>query len=87
MGAEEKISVTLSDEVAETVREAVGNGEYGSPEAAVAAALELWQRQRERDIARLRAMVEEGLASGPYEPWEGAEALKKLFRVRAGRGG
>lgn len=87
MGAEEKISITLSDQGAEIVRDAVVSGDFSSPEAAVAAALELWQRQRERDVARLRALVEDGLASGRFEPWEGAEALKKHFRERmAGRG-
>jgi antitoxin ParD1/3/4 len=82
MGAEERISVTLTEEDAEIVREALISGDFASPEAAVTAALRLWQEQRERDIARLRALVEEGLASGPCEPWEGAEALKKRFRER-----
>jgi antitoxin ParD1/3/4 len=81
MGAEKPISVTLSEDNASLVRDALETGDFASPEQVIAEAMALWKRQRDMQIAKLREMVEEGIASG-FEPWEGAEALKKKFRER-----
>lgn len=88
MGAEEKISVTLSEALSASVRKAVDSGPFASPDAVAAAALTYWQDQRERELGKLRDMIAEGLASGPSEPWERAETIKVMSLARRdARGG
>jgi antitoxin ParD1/3/4 len=67
----EKVSVALTAELAEEVREAVRRGEYASSSEVVREALRDWSFKREgraAAIARFRQLCEEGLASG--EPQE-----------------
>ena len=87
MGKPEKISVQLGEEFTESVQKAIESGDFPSADAVVAQAMRLWNRQREQDLAKLRAMIDEGL-KGPFEPWEGAEALIAEAKARrAARGG
>jgi putative addiction module CopG family antidote len=81
MGAEEKISISLDEELAEVIRQAIRCGDYTSADEVVAQAMEFWREQRKRDIARLRELVEEGL-KGPFEPWEGVEAILAKAKAR-----
>ncbi len=86
MSKVEKISIALTDEMLASVKDAVASGDYASSSEVVRHALRDWKKQREREISHLRDMVEEGLR-GPFEPWEGAEALSMEFRsLRAKRG-
>jgi antitoxin ParD1/3/4 len=85
MSKVEKISIALTDEMLASVKDAVASGDYASSSEVVRHALRDWKKQRERDMSHLRELVEEGLR-GPFEPWEGAEALKEEFRqFRASR--
>jgi antitoxin ParD1/3/4 len=52
----EKISITVSPEMLQTIRESVAAGEYGSTSEAVREAVRLWQRQRLEDSERLAAI-------------------------------
>ena len=87
MGKVEKISIALTDEMLASVKGAVASGDYASSSEVIRHALRDWKRQREREIAHLHELLEEGL-NGPFEPWEGAEALQHEFReLRTQRGG
>ena len=82
----EKISIALTAEMAEMVREAVGSGDYATASEVVREALRDWKRkrsEREREIEELRRLLAEAEAS-PVRPWEGAEAIKAAARKRAG---
>lgn len=68
MSAMAKMSVALSREMAETVRQAVESGEYASDSEVIREALREWKlrrqlRQRERE--ELQRMWAEGLAAVP----------------------
>jgi len=79
MSKVEKISIALTDEMLASVRQAVASGDYASTSEVVRDALRDWRMRREREIAHLRELIEEGL-KGPFEPWEGADALLREFR-------
>jgi antitoxin ParD1/3/4 len=49
----EKISITISPEMLQFIRERVAAGEYGSTSEAVRDAVRLWQRKRIEDAERL----------------------------------
>jgi antitoxin ParD1/3/4 len=86
MSKVEKISIALTDEMLASVKAAVASGDYASSSEVIRHALRDWKGQRERETAHLHALVAEGL-KGPFELWEGAEALKQEFReLRAKRG-
>ena len=52
----EKISITVSPEMLQVIRESVAAGEYGSTSEAVRDAVRLWQRQRFEDAERLNVI-------------------------------
>lgn len=67
----EKVSVSMTPQHAEMLREAVRSGAYASSSEVVREAMRDWSAkwlQRRGDIARLQAMWAEGKASG--EPTE-----------------
>lgn len=67
MSKVEKVSVALTPELLETVREAVASGDYASSSEVVREALRDWLEKRERRSAaidRLRTAWDEGIASG-----------------------
>ena len=81
MATIEKISVALTAEMAALVREAVASGEYASTSEVVRDALRDWKLNRvlrDLQIAELRRLWEEGLASGPSR--DGEEAFAELKR-------
>ena len=59
----EKVSVALTEELAEEVREAVRTGDYASVSEVVREAVRTWMERR-ADTALLKRLVEDGLASG-----------------------
>ena len=58
--ADEPLTLTVPAHLAAAIRDAVAAGEYSSPEAALADALEIWSRrheEREETLAELKAMI------------------------------
>lgn len=85
MGKVEKISVALTDELLASVQGAVKSGDYASSSEVIREALRQWKTRRMHDeqaSAALRQLVAEADASGPSQPWEGGEALKRRFRAK-----
>lgn len=63
----QKISVALTTEQLNGIKAAVDSGEYATTSEIVREALREWQRQREmrsEELNRLRALWEQGKASG-----------------------
>lgn len=80
MGQIDKRSVTLSQELATAVDEAVAAGEYASASEVVRDALRLWKERRDLfgyTVEELRALWDEGIASGPGQP--GPPIMEKLI--------
>jgi antitoxin ParD1/3/4 len=64
----EKVSVSMTPQHAELLRDAVKSGAYASGSEVVREAMRDWSAkwmQKREDIAKLRAMWEEGKDSGP----------------------
>lgn len=86
MGLVQKIDVDLDEEQATEVQEAIARGEFKTLDEIVSHALEAWWQQRQiypEDVARLRRLWEEGLASGP--PLPGNFDLDDIKRRSAAR--
>lgn len=84
MSKVEKISVALSSELLETVKDAVESGEYASASEVVREALREWrlrQPLRQAEVARLRKAWADGLASGDPQPFD-IDAIKLRARER-----
>mgnify|MGYP000952662886 CR=1 FL=1 len=75
----EKISVSLTDEHAHLLREAVESGDYASSSEVIREALREWKTRR-----LLGRMWDEGIASGPSEPALGMDDIKAEARRRKG---
>lgn len=68
MGNIDKRSITLSTELAAAVDDAVTAGEYASASEVIRDALRLWKERRDLfgyTLEELRALVQEGIDSGP----------------------
>lgn len=79
MARVEKISVAITAEMAEMVREAIAGGEYASASEVMREALRDWKlrrRQREQAIDELRRLWDQGLESGPAT--DGDAAFERL---------
>jgi antitoxin ParD1/3/4 len=69
----ERITVTLSSEMATALRDRVAEGEYATASEIVREALREWSRRRDReqrDLHALRDLIREGDESGPGIPAE-----------------
>lgn len=80
MGQIDKRSITLSSELATAVDNAVAAGEYASASEVIREALRLWKERRDLfgyTIEELRALVQEGIDSGPGE--DGPAFMEKLM--------
>lgn len=69
----ERVTVTVSADQAALLRHTVEDGEYASTSEIVREALREWTRKRDqerRDVEVLRALVREGMESGPGIPAE-----------------
>jgi antitoxin ParD1/3/4 len=80
MGNIDKRSITLSPELANAVDAAVAAGEYASASEVIRDALRLWKERRDLlgyTIEELRALVQEGIDSGPAR--DGPVAMKRLL--------
>lgn len=86
----QRVNVALPEEQIAAMNAAVEVGEYATTGEVVRDALRDWQVKRERrsaEMERLRALWDEGLASGPMEPFDIdeiiADAKKRLPQVGA----
>jgi len=73
----EKISVSLTDEHAHLVQEAVKSGDYASSSEVIREALREWKTRR-----LLGRMWDEGVTSGPCEPGANMNDIKAEARRR-----
>jgi antitoxin ParD1/3/4 len=62
-------SVSLSDHFVEFIEEKVKDGRYTSASDVVRAGLRLLEAE-EAKLEQLRAMIDEGVASGPAQPFD-----------------
>ena len=86
MGHIDKRSITLSSELATAVDAAVAAGEYASASEVIRDALREWKEKRDLfgyTIEELRALIQEGIDSGPAEDGESVmERLKAKAHAR-----
>lgn len=69
-----KMSVSVTDQQADWIGEAVKSGDYASSSEVIREALRSWRAKRE-----LGRLWDEGIASGPAGPWD-FEAMKEKAR-------
>ena len=75
----EKVSVALTPEMAEIMRQAVETGEYASASEVVRDALRQWKERRDLlgySLEELRALVQQGIDSGPAK--DGPAVMNRL---------
>lgn len=80
----EKLSVALTTQQADLLREAVDSGEYATASEVVREAIRAWQDKweaRRADIRKLRELWDEGKASGEPQPLD-FEELRKEARQK-----
>ena len=79
----ERMTVTLTAEMADAVRQAVEAGEYASGSEIVREALRGWKHKRalrEQELIELRARVQEGLSdieAGRVHDFDAARIIRK----------
>lgn len=74
----QKISIAISGEQLQAVKDAVASGAYASTSEVIREALRGWQLReplRKAEVERLRKAWDEGLASGPAEAYDLGEIL------------
>jgi len=76
----EKLSISLTDEHAHLLQEAVESGDYASSSEVIREALREWKARR-----LLGRMWDEGIASGPADPGSGMGDIKAEARRRKSR--
>lgn len=79
-----KLSVTLTDEMAAMIGNAVNSGEYASTSEVIREALREWKLRRsllEQEREHIRKLWDEGLASGSGQ-FKDIEAIKNEARRR-----
>ena len=71
MGAVQKLSIALTEELARDIAAAVASGDYSTASEVVRDAMRLWKQQRaerEAKLQHLRNLWNEGIASGRPRP-------------------
>lgn len=84
MASIEKISVALPTDMLELVRKAVEAGDYATTSEVIREALREWKARREsreEALAEVRRLVQEGLDSTEWKPFD-AEEVKREGRRR-----
>jgi len=85
MAAPKKLDMTLDEESAAIVADALHAGSFERPEQVVRAALRTW-KAAERRLGELRAAIEEGATSGPGIPAEDVfDELEDRYRRMMGK--
>ena len=83
------MTISLSPQQAGRIEAAVETGDYASNSEVVRDALRVWEEKQERrraEIERLRAAIEDGLASGPGRSVTAAELIAEFKARAAARG-
>lgn len=78
-------SYSLGDHYEAYARELVSSGRYASVSEVLRDGMRLLEERealRQWKLEELRKAIQEGINSGPSEPWEGAEAIKAEGRRR-----
>lgn len=78
------MSVSLGDHFIDFAERQVASGRYGSTSEVVHAGLQLLE-SHEAALERLRDAIQEGIDSGPPEPFDFAEFLEEMHRETAER--
>lgn len=84
----QKLNVTITDEQKHLVERVIADGRFASASEVVRDGLRLFSERemlREAKLSELRRLIQEGLASGPAEPWD-IEEIKAFARQRAAEG-
>lgn len=82
------ININLTPELEELIRSKVESGAYASASEMVGETLWLLTQQdriREEKLASLRAEIQRGIDSGPSEPWDHEDFLRKAHQRRSDR--
>ena len=86
----QKISIAITAELSESLKQAVESGEYATTREAIREAIREWQYKREvrsEDLNRLRAQWSQGKRSGSATPLDlkkfRAQAANRLKRSKA----
>ena len=87
MGAIERLTITVPAEMAAILRSTVEGGEYASTSEIIREAVRDWTRARDadrRELNELRALIREGMESGPSIPADQvfAELREKIMARR-----
>jgi antitoxin ParD1/3/4 len=72
----EKLSIALTTQQANLLRDAVESGEYATASDVVRDAMQVWQEKREAkeaDVNKMRQLWDEGIASGSAQPMDFGE--------------
>ena len=83
------MTISLSDQQARRIQQAVETGAYASNSEVLREALRLWEQREEvraLELERLKQAYEAGLASGPGREVD-ADALLAEFKRKAGLSG
>ena len=83
------MTISLSPQQAGRIEAAVETGDYASNSEVVRDALRLWEEKQQRraaEIERLRAAIDDGLASGPGRGGTAAELIAEFKARAAARG-
>ncbi|MHB2265698.1 type II toxin-antitoxin system ParD family antitoxin [Aliihoeflea sp. PC F10.4] len=89
MATVEKVSISLSSELASSVRNAVESGRYGSASEVVREALREWKQReplRRQEVERLRTAWQEGIESGASQPLD-LDTIKRQAKARLDNSG
>ena len=88
MSKVQKISVALTPELNEMVQQAVASGQYATSSEVVREALRRWktyENAKDEAISHLRALIQEGIDSGPGEEWDADKMKRELHAEVAAR--
>jgi antitoxin ParD1/3/4 len=83
----EKLSIALTTQQADMVREAVDSGEYATASEVIRDAMRVWQEKweaRQADIRKMRLLWDEGIASGKPKPIDFDELREEARRLLKG---
>ncbi len=88
MSKVQKISIALTPELNEMVKKAVASGDYATNSEVVREALRRWktfEKAKKQALAHMRALIKEGIDSGPGEEWDMEKMKRELHAEYAAR--